>query len=56
MLKKVTALNDLKQRLEEEQLELINRMKLIADLRKIRLDRVSSNIPADSSAVVPYEE
>ncbi|CAF0858982.1 unnamed protein product [Rotaria sordida] len=49
MLKRTQLLNDLKQRLEEEQLHLINRIKLTADLRKIRLDKVSTNIPEDLS-------
>ncbi|CAF2393998.1 unnamed protein product [Rotaria sp. Silwood2] len=49
MLKRTQVLNDLKQRLEEEQLHLINRIKLTADLRKIRLDKVSTNIPEESS-------
>ena len=38
-------LHDLRQSLEEEQLQLINQIKLAADLRRIRLDKVSSEIP-----------
>ncbi|CAF4940083.1 unnamed protein product [Rotaria sp. Silwood1] len=49
MLKRTQVLHNLKQRLEEEQLHLINRIKLTTDLRKIRLDKVSTNIQEDSS-------
>ncbi len=53
VLKRTEGLNDLKQRLEEEQLHLIRRLKLVADLRKIRLDKISSDVtnPSQKSAL-----
>ncbi len=49
ILKRQQNLNELKQSLEEDQLHLIRRLKLVADLRKIRLDKVSSDITNKSS-------
>ena len=54
ILKRTEALNELKQRLEEEQLHLIRRIKLTSDLRKIRLDKVSTAIHNDSIKSTPH--
>lgn len=43
ILKQTQGLDQLKQRLEEEQLHLIRQLKLIADLRRIRLDKISTD-------------
>ena len=51
LVKRTQGFKDLKQRLEEEQMHLIRRLKLIADLRKIRLDKVSSDVTTQST---PY--
>lgn len=48
IVKQTQNLEQLKQHLEEEQLHLVRQLKLIADLRRIRLDKISSDV-ADSS-------
>ncbi|CAF3710413.1 unnamed protein product [Rotaria socialis] len=55
ILSRTHLLSNLKHRLEEEQLELINRIKLTTDLRKIRLDKVSPSVPDDPSKMVSYK-
>jgi flagellar biosynthesis/type III secretory pathway chaperone len=50
LLKRTQALNELKQRLEEEQLHLIRRMKLASDLRRIRLNKGTT----ESSKSTPH--
>ncbi len=49
VLKRTQGLNNLKQRLEEEQLDLIRKLKLTADLRKIRLDKIALDVTGPSA-------
>jgi sugar diacid utilization regulator len=49
LLRQTRTLNDCEQRLEEEQLHLINRLKLVADLKRIRLDNLTSTAMDDLS-------
>ena len=50
LLRQTRTLSDCKQRLEEEQLHLVNRLKLVADLKRIRLDNLTSTALDDLSA------
>jgi len=50
LLKRTQDLNELKQRLEEEQLHLIRRLKLAADLKRIRLNKP----PINSAKSTPH--
>lgn len=49
ILKQTQSIEQLKQRLEEEQLHLIRQLKLIADLRRIRLDKISTDVTSEST-------
>ncbi len=49
LLKRIQALNESKQRLEEEQIHLIRQLKLAADLKRIRLNKAPSVINTTSS-------
>ena len=51
ILKQTQNLEQSKQRLEEEQLHLIRQLKLTADLRRIRLDKISSDV---SDSATPH--
>jgi hypothetical protein len=55
ILKRTEILNELKQRLEEEQLHLIRRVKLTTDLRKIRLDKASTATANDAAKTTPHQ-
>ena len=52
LLKRIHALNQSKQRLEEEQLNLIRQLKLAADLQRIRLNKIKPM--NDSAASTPH--
>ncbi len=54
ILKRTEALDELKQRLEVEQLHLIRRIKLTSDLRKIRMDKLSCAVQNDSVKSTPH--
>lgn len=54
IVKKRQELKEFKQNLEEEQLHLIRRSKLVADLRKIRLDRISSDVTNQTPKLTPH--
>ncbi|UJR35103.1 hypothetical protein I4U23_027875 [Adineta vaga] len=54
ILKQQQELNKLRKKLEEEQLYLIGRLKIVTDLKKIRLDKASVNIPKKSSKSILY--
>ena len=47
ILKQTQSIEQLKQRLEEEQLHLFRQLKLIADLRRIRLDKISTDVTSE---------
>ncbi|CAF0945165.1 unnamed protein product [Adineta ricciae] len=47
-LKRIRALNESKQRLEEEQIHLIRQLKLATDLQRIRLNKAPSAITASA--------
>lgn len=53
LLKHIQVLNESKQKLGEEQVQLIRQLRLAADLKKIRLNRLASNLNMNSSKPTP---
>lgn len=49
LLKRIQALNQSKQQLEEEQIQLIRQLRLATDLKKIRLNKLTSNLNLNST-------
>jgi hypothetical protein len=54
ILKRTQALNESKQQLEEEQIYLVRQLRLAADLKRIRLDRIQSTINTNSFKSTPH--
>jgi hypothetical protein len=54
LLKRTDALNESKQQLEEEQIRLIRQLRLAADLKRIRLNKIQSTINTNSSKSTPH--
>ena len=52
LLRRTRLLNVVKERLEAEQLQLINRLKLAVDLKRIRLSNLS--VQSNCQALVKY--
>ncbi len=54
ILKRTQALNESKRQLEEEQIYLVRQLRLAADLKRIRLDKIQSTINTNSFKSTPH--
>ncbi len=54
LLKRIQALNESKQQLEEEQIYFVRQLRLAADLKRIRLDKIHSAITNNSTRSTPH--
>lgn len=54
LLKRIQVFNESKQKLEDEQIQLIRQLRLASDVKRIRLNKIDATLNTNSSKPTPH--